>query len=94
VGQPLTVTQDSTDAATITITNVRASQQPADPSYGSAPQHGWFDRQCEGQALGSLLGRVRLQPAGLLRQVQRRALEESNGNAYDAPGADREMDTR
>lgn len=94
VGQPLTVTQDGTDAATITITNVRASQQPADPSYGSAPQHGWFvTANVKVQALGSYSGGFDYNPLDFYAKSNGGHFEESNGNAYDAPGADREMDS-
>ena len=42
VGQPLTVTQDGGAGATITITNVRGTTQPADAEFGQAPQNGYY----------------------------------------------------
>ena len=42
VGQPLNISQNGGAGATITITHVRVTTQPADPSFGEAPQHGYY----------------------------------------------------
>jgi hypothetical protein len=44
VGQPLMVSQGggTTTAATVTVTKVTVTTQPADPSFGSPPQNGYY----------------------------------------------------
>jgi Domain of unknown function (DUF4352) len=94
VGTPLTVTQDGVDAATITVTRVSATQQPADPEFGSRPQHGWFvTAHVKVHALSSYSEGFDYNPLDFYAKSHGGHYNIGNGNAYDAPGSDSELDS-
>jgi hypothetical protein len=94
VGTPLTVTQDGVDAATITVTRVSATQQPADPEFGSRPQHGWFvTAHVKVHALSSYSEGFDYNPLDFYAKSHGGHYNIDNGNAYDAPGSDSELDS-
>jgi len=92
IGQTATVTMDGTDAANLTIVSVNTSTRPAD-EFGSPPQHGYFlTVQVRAKALPSYRNGFDITPFDFYAVVGGTHFEEGNGNALDAPGADRELD--
>jgi hypothetical protein len=91
IGQTETVTIDGTDAD-LTIVSVKASTCPAD-EYGSAPQHGYFlTVQVRATALANNSNGFDIGAIDFHAPVGGSHFETDNGNAYDAPGADNELD--
>jgi hypothetical protein len=92
IGQAATITIDGTEAASLTIASVQESTRPAD-EYGSAPQHGYFlTVQVRAMALPSYRNGFDIGPMDFYALLRSSHFEEGNGNALDAPGADRELD--
>ncbi len=92
IGQAAIITIDGTEAASLTIASVQASTRPAD-AYGSAPQHGYFlTVRVRAMALPSYWNGFDIGPMDFYALLRSSHFEEGNGNALDAPGADRELD--
>jgi len=92
VGQAAIITIDGTEAASLTIASVQASTRPAD-AYGSAPQRGYFlTVRVRAMALPSYRNGFDIGPMDFYALLRSSYFEEGNGNALDAPGADRELD--
>jgi hypothetical protein len=71
---------------------VQTSTRPAD-EYGSAPQYGYFlTVQVRAMAVASYRNGFDIGPIDFYALVGSSHFEEGNGNALDAPGADRELD--
>jgi hypothetical protein len=80
------ITQDGQDAASITITSVRVSTQPAD-QYGEAPQNGYFVIvHVFASALNSYASGFDVNPFDFYARVGGRHFEYDNGNAIEALG--------
>jgi Domain of unknown function (DUF4352) len=41
-GQPALITQEGSDAGSVTVTSVKTSMTPAEPEFGSKPENGYF----------------------------------------------------
>jgi hypothetical protein len=92
IGQAAIITIDGTEAASLTIASVQTSTRPAD-EYGSAPQYGYFlTVQVRAMAVASYRNGFDIGPIDFYALVGSSHFEEGNGNALDAPGADRELD--
>jgi hypothetical protein len=92
IGQAAIITIDGTEAASLTIASVQASTRPADV-YGSAPRHGNFlTVRVRAVVLPSYRNGFDIGPMDFYALLRSSYFEEGNGNALDAPGADRELD--
>jgi hypothetical protein len=91
VGQTATITIDSAGTADLTVVSVQASTRPSD-EYGSPPQHGYFlTVQVRATAHPNNSTGFDIGAIDFYALVDRSHFEEGNGNALDAPGADREL---
>jgi hypothetical protein len=86
LGQTASITQEGSEAATVTVSRVRLTGQPADPQFGSAPQHGDFAIvSVQVQTRASFTGGFNINPLDFyVLAAGGTHYDEGNGNAYNA----------
>jgi len=85
VGQPADITQDGSDAATVTVKSVNVTTMPADPEFGSPPANGYYVIvEVSASTLPGYTQGFDVNALDFYALSHGRHFEQDNGNAYDA----------